>query len=623
MITNRNEQENRSNPLADFAKKQARKQGRKLARKALKKLAKVAIKAASKALLVALKSLAGTVISASLPVLGIIALIAIGLLLIYIIVTLLFTYDDSVLTGKEAEMREYIIEAAANTVNHKNSFEAQYPVPYELMVASLQILDSDKKLGYDKADVDKLAEALAPEFHYKDVELKKETKTRHCSTNSDGKKSCSWKTSSSTFNDQVIDFVVTWEKHIQYDYEVHWGPWESVSSNKKIRKQYTTVSISGEEIDYTKFDDALSIDPFNYSTQDKYTVEVLYGLISTIHYREWKEGSPINSGIDFGDNVNVLPGSSIPTEYFQYYLAAQKKYGVDWYVLAAIHYIETKFSTISPMLSSVGAEGHFQIMPCTLHGWQYPGCDSNSNGYVSIPESLKYKVSTIKKYGGLGIDANGDGLASPWDFEDAVMTAAYMLKRNGYTTEEPKKAIFSYNHADWYVEDVLKYAKQFKAEAVYLTDLDANSAGFISPTTGTISSGYGWRVLNGGKEFHQGVDIKNKKGTPIFAVANGKVKKMLNSCPKTGSIESDCGEGWGNYLWITHQVPSGTYEAVYAHLDTINGLGVGDTVYQGQVIGQMGTSGRSTGVHLHFEIHTPVRIRYTNVLNPALVVPLP
>lgn len=62
-----------------------------------------------------------------------------------------------------------------------------------------------------------------------------------------------------------------------------------------------------------------------------------------------------------------------------------------------------------------------------------------------------------KKYGGYGVDANGDGKADPFDLEDAVFSAAAYLKAHGAADGQLKKAIYSYNHSEQYVDDVLHY----------------------------------------------------------------------------------------------------------------------------------------------------------------------
>lgn len=119
----------------------------------------------------------------------------------------------------------------------------------------------------------------------------------------------------------------------------------------------------------------------------------------------------------------------------------------------------------------------------------------------------------------------------------------------------------------------------------------AQSGYYIRPVAGIITSPYGSR--KGG--FHYGVDIGNVRGTPVKAAADGVVSKVVNSC-KEGA--TNCGGRYGNYIIIEH--PNGT-STTYAHLNSVN-VSVGQDVSQGEKIGGLGNTGRSTGPHLHFEV---------------------
>lgn len=154
------------------------------------------------------------------------------------------------------------------------------------------------------------------------------------------------------------------------------------------------------------------------------------------------------------------PAGEIPSEFIPIYKAAELEYGVPWYLLAAHHRVETIFSTMDPMISPVGAEGHMQFMPCTFVGWSHPTCDGLGAG--NIPEAEKTDPAVIKKYGGYGVDANGDGKADPWDIEDSIFTAANYLAKNGAAAGDIEKAVFAYNHSNDYVEEVLFYAEKFQ-----------------------------------------------------------------------------------------------------------------------------------------------------------------
>ncbi|MDM5248850.1 MULTISPECIES: lytic transglycosylase domain-containing protein [unclassified Lysinibacillus] len=145
----------------------------------------------------------------------------------------------------------------------------------------------------------------------------------------------------------------------------------------------------------------------------------------------------------------------IPEQYIPVYVAAEEKYGVPWTLLAAHHRVETRFSSMKSLVSPAGAEGHLQFMPCTFVGWQHPSCSGLGKG--DIPKAELMNPVSIKKYGGFGVDANGDGLADPYDIEDAIFSAANYLSKNGAANGDVKGAVFQYNHSDEYVEKVLYY----------------------------------------------------------------------------------------------------------------------------------------------------------------------
>jgi murein DD-endopeptidase MepM/ murein hydrolase activator NlpD len=106
-----------------------------------------------------------------------------------------------------------------------------------------------------------------------------------------------------------------------------------------------------------------------------------------------------------------------------------------------------------------------------------------------------------------------------------------------------------------------------------------------------LSSGFGMRrhPILGYSKLHAGVDFAAPRGTPIYAAGDGTVKR------------ANYFGSFGNYVLIRH---ANGYETAYAHLNGFaRGIKAGTRVRQGQVIGYVGTTGRSTGPHLHYEVH--------------------
>ena len=119
-----------------------------------------------------------------------------------------------------------------------------------------------------------------------------------------------------------------------------------------------------------------------------------------------------------------------------------------------------------------------------------------------------------------------------------------------------------------------------------------NSSGFIKPASGYYSSPFGYRLspITGGSELHRGQDIAGSGA--ISAAQSGTV------------VTATYHASFGYYVVINHGTINGvTVETLYAHMQPGLLVAPGQTVSQGQQIGIMGTTGDSTGVHLHFEVH--------------------
>ncbi|MGE7692279.1 peptidoglycan DD-metalloendopeptidase family protein [Lysinibacillus sp. NPDC097214] len=623
-MVNHTQNQQQSSPAADVAKRLGKKQLKKL----LKKGAKIAVQFLKKLILALIKTVVGWVLALGSPVLLVIAGIGVALLIVYMIISMAFSLFPEILSDDELAERERYISIAN-----------EYDIPFELLIAGVQIQGSLS--DYNDAQLQEIASKLQPHSTYKNITLHSESYSVRCVNGNCTDSSVS----KSSKEVPVVDYTEKWDRIVHYDYEIEYGAWNRTNSYSETKctqnkdgteicnetsgytmsRDESYTQIPTETLDYTKFETAFQSPPFNYSTDDLYAVEVFYALTDNwIEYKEWKNGTISVPGSGSGSyDGTVIPGSSIPSEFFKVYMAAQAKYGVDWYYLAAIHFVETRFSTIDPMVSYVGAEGHTQFMPCTWHGWGYPGC-KGTIGYVNIPEKDKYKPETVKKYNGYGVDGNNNGIVSPWEIEDAIFATANNLAKNGYS-KNIDNAIFAYNHSQTYIKQVKAYAKQFKEEASYINDATPNSLGFVQATTGKISSRFENRTIGGNTAFHLGLDIANNSGTPIRAVASGTVRSTNNTCPQIGGYGSLCGGGWGNYIIITHNINGQVYETVYAHLSSLN-VKKGQTVQQSAVIGGMGTSGSSTGNHLHLELHKGIRKSGTaavqTALNPELYVPI-
>jgi murein DD-endopeptidase MepM/ murein hydrolase activator NlpD len=143
-----------------------------------------------------------------------------------------------------------------------------------------------------------------------------------------------------------------------------------------------------------------------------------------------------------------------------------------------------------------------------------------------------------------------------------------------------------------------------KDELILRTDLYLDTIQNVPlgpPVPGVLTSRFGRRKdpINGKPAYHQGVDIRGRAGSDVKATANGIVKK------------ENYDRGNGRYVLVDH---GNGFITKYAHLKK-SLVQKGDTVERGQVIGLVGSTGRSTGPHVHYEIHYDDKI-----LNPTRFV---
>ncbi len=211
----------------------------------------------------------------------------------------------------------------------------------------------------------------------------------------------------------------------------------------------------------------------------------------------------------------IIDQFTIPPFLLPIYQACGTQYGIPWQVLASINRIETAFGT-NLNVSTAGALGWMQFMPATWEAY--------------------------------GVDANNDGRKDPYNPVDAICAAARYLRASG-GQEDLRTAIFAYNHADWYVDEVLLYANQYgrlpddligsltglTEGARFPVAADARYADDISERQALKRSKPGKRAYGNAAEVisssptRRGIDIFSREGAPVVAVNDGVIADVGKS----------------------------------------------------------------------------------------------
>jgi murein DD-endopeptidase MepM/ murein hydrolase activator NlpD len=272
-----------------------------------------------------------------------------------------------------------------------------------------------------------------------------------------------------------------------------------------------------------------------------------------------------------GDVVGGRPGpaaEAIPARLMSLYAAAERSYGVPWNVLAAINKVETDFGR-NLNVSSAGAIGWMQFLP-----------------------------DTWARY---GVDGNDDGAKDPYDPADAIPSAASYLRASG-AAHDLHAAILAYNHAEWYYQAVISWARRFVLGPMLAAGDAAGTAAADESGSGSASyplarqrpiiatpADHQARPL-GNWQSDNAIDIAVPAGTGVLAVDDGIVERTGGSATHRG------GGVIGGHSVTLHTADNAYF---YAHLTRV-AVYAGERVVAGQALGE---SGYANGVeHLHLGV---------------------
>ena len=171
------------------------------------------------------------------------------------------------------------------------------------------------------------------------------------------------------------------------------------------------------------------------------------------------------------------------------------------------------------------------------------------------------------------------------DPADAIPAAAAYLKSNG-APDDWQRALYRYNPVDWYPPLVLSWAQRYGYGALLVWPLDGPITQGFGPTNLALEPA---RCYEGHcyPHFHTGIDIAAPLGTPVRAIAAGVVTVAGRLADGAVVVE------------IEHKPD---VFSLYGHLQPELAVHVGESVVAGQLLGQVGLTGVTTGPHLHFEI---------------------
>lgn len=311
--------------------------------------------------------------------------------------------------------------------------------------------------------------------------------------------------------------------------------------------------------------------------------------------------------------------NEVPKEFEETYKKIGDKYNIDWQLLAAIHRVETAFSS-NNTISSAGAIGHTQFMKCTWLGWSYSGC-KGTLGNADVPNDVLTNVDKVAEYGGEGVDGNDNGTADPMELSDALSATAKKLEKDGANTDV-ESAVYNYNRDNSYVSDVIEHYNAYKQDVKFvtagiddITNLGKGQTGkglVVGDMALPLSAEQFMNNMNGGigsYSGHPGYDFIVPMGTPVFALVDGVVVESVSNRPNhpvgMSLAQALASDDLGNYIRIK---PDNSPELMvnYMHLNTKENGGnlvkEGDRVEKGQHIGAVGNSGKTTAPHLHLDV---------------------
>jgi len=409
---------------------------------------------------------------------------------------------------------------------------------------ALQTAGEDKlaDIGWLNSEIKKLAGALRPFFYYK------ESFVTVC-----GEDGC----------ETYIVYLLTEANTIRGNY--------------RYTYEWVTEYFEGGSITYERLKDTVLVGPKwvrlenylkkyldvpegeNVTLARQMVFEVGEGFSARKEWLEW-----LNTA--FGNTAAWASGAMVPAELRAYFDEAAQRFGIPSWFLAAVAMKESSFIPAATGRDGTGSYGLMQTLPenwdryAPILGFDPAADKDNPRAQILVGAYM------LASY---GFHVNWDG--PDWKEESLPVLVAY----NAGPGKVGNPGMTEYVRKN-YAEPIWAYAESFKVRTTWPV-----------PGYTEISSGYGIRVhpITGERKMHDGIDIVAPMGATVVSVSGG----IAYSGYEAG--------GYGNYV----VVKDATYEYLYGHLSSVNVVS-GQTVIPGTKLGEVGSTGASTGPHLHFGI---------------------
>jgi len=403
-----------------------------------------------------------------------------------------------------------------------------------------------------KREIAANAETLRPWFYYKGSDV------TVCTVDEDGETECD------TYTVYLLVEAYTIRGHNLYSYKWVTDTYDDGSSIRYEQLSDTQSLNDGKDYLNNGLIECVTggeeIDDFG----EKIALEMIWqSMLGYTAERAWLDWL-LESGTGL---ISTVSRSQIPAEYRAFIAEASEITGVPEYILSAIIIKESSWNPLA-VNDSTGCFGLTQINPEYWEEW------CRRYGFDPVEDKWNPRAQIL-----IGAQVFRDymGKNQPdWDAKDwwkNPMFQSALAKYGGYGDDVQS--------AQPYIKEIVQIAEAYKSRT--------SGSPVVGYGRSAISSYYGRRInptTGESGEFHSGIDFAVPKGTEIVSVSAGVVTQAQRLTTS-----------YGYHVFIS----DGVYTYIYAHMSDFV-VKVGDTIMPGDTIGYVGSTGRSTGPHLHFEV---------------------